>query len=40
MGVFVEHLRVGKWVKNAVMWVIGGLMLLSIVVGLVAFWFS
>jgi len=40
LGVFIEHLRVGKWLKNLLMWVIGGLMLLSVVIGVIAAFFS
>ncbi|HXD79719.1 MAG TPA: hypothetical protein VN616_18010 [Puia sp.] len=40
LGVFIEHLRVNKWIKNSLMWVIGGLMLVSMVIGLIAVFFS
>jgi hypothetical protein len=39
LGVIIEHLRVRKWVKDKVLLVIGGLMLISLIVGLVAMWF-
>jgi len=39
VGVIIEHLRVRKWVKERIIFVIGGLMLLSILLGLAAMWF-
>jgi hypothetical protein len=40
LGVMVEHLRVRKWIKDKLLLVIGGLMLLSIITGLAAMFFS
>lgn len=39
-GVMVEHLRVRKWLKDKILVVIGGLMLISLITGLVAMWFA
>jgi hypothetical protein len=39
IGVIIEHLRVRKWVKDRIILVIGGLMLLSILIGLAAWFF-
>jgi len=40
LGVTVEHLRVGKWIKDKLLLVIGALMLISIISGLIAMFFS
>jgi hypothetical protein len=39
IGVIIEHLRVRKWVKDKILLVIGGLMLISLIAGLVAMCF-
>jgi hypothetical protein len=40
LGAMVEYLRVRKWIKDKLLLVIGGLMLLSIITGLIAMFFS